>query len=331
MTDDHFFSPPPRARAPPPSPSHMPRSKTTPRRLAPEQQAALTVYEPIEAPKTLDMVRRERDEMLRDAVGGAQSALEARRAPATTRTSRTVRLSKKPIKIKSLTKRRRRSPPVACPKGCVPEATCRKATTKGQRTEAAMLKSLEERAAALDRAPVTVLNRTTGAFETLDGTVVPDDAPPPEAARAPVPPSEAMPLALRQYTQARQAADLAGAASFVHNGATYVRKADGKGWEREGGAARSPCGRYRDDPAGCNAAPGCSYASGPKKSYCTARHKADAPPKLAPIAAPGAAGRALPSALAVPLAGRAPPPGAPLATGLVPLVPVSFAGAKPIA
>ena len=193
-----------------------------------------------------------------------------------------------------------------------------------------MLKSLEERAAALDRAPVTVLNPATGAFETLDGTVVPDDAPPPpEAARAPVPPSEAMPLALRQYTQARQAADLAGAASFVHNGATYVRKADGKGWSARAAPPGRPCGRYRDDPAGATRRPAAATHRARRSRTARRATRRTRPPSRADRGARRRGPRAL-GPRGAPGGPRAAARCAP-ATGLVPLVPVSFAGAKPIA
>ena len=315
----------------------MPRSKTTPRRLDEAGRAALSTLGPIEAPKTLDMVRQERDGLLQNVLGDANDALAQRRAAAPSSPrgggskKRTVRLSKKPLKVKSLPKRRSRQrkrspPPVACPKGCVPAATCKAAGTKGQNMEAAMLQKLEGRAAALDRAPVTVLNPLTGEFEPLGGGggAAPKAAgarkAPPASPRAP---SEAMPSALREYTLARQAAEARGDASFVHNGATYLRAETG-GWARQGGPAASPCRKFRDDPTACDAAPGCKYAMGAKKSYCTARHasKGGAPP----IGTPGAR----PVAMAVPLAGRAPPAGAPLATQVTPLGPVPFAGAAPI-
>lgn len=256
----------------------MPRTKSSPKRLdVGARQAIETEARDVAPPKTLQQMRAEKNEMLAEmlANANAQMATTPKKSPkgggGGSRKSG-VKISKKPLKIASLTKRRnslkRKSPkPVQCPAGCVPAPP----KTTGQKLEAQRLQSLVERAAQLDK----------DMAEEVDL-----DADPSPPATQPVKKDSSQ---VARLNAARQQAIRENRNSFVFEGDTYVmhERSNGKHeWKRVGGTSSrptGPCVAFRNDPIGCDAQPNCSYAKGAKRSYCSERHTNK--PKPATVAA----------------------------------------------
>ena len=244
----------------------MPRVKSIPKRMDAASRTELErEMQVIAPPKTLDMVRAERDSMVKGILKNMpQASSPPKKKPPSFK-------MKKKLRVKSLEKKKRKSP--KCPPGCMPAPKgMRESRTAGQKMEAGMLQELVRKAELLDS--LQVYNPQTGDYEDIDprnpaSAVFPDLN---DEDEAPASSPSKKTSGLAAYNAARKRALEQGNSSFDYNGKTYPVHKSTK--------VTSPCkGKTKDD---CGE--GCAWAAGKKHSYCYKPQERKAPP-LAPVGA----------------------------------------------
>lgn len=219
----------------------MPRKSGAPTKLSPGRKNQTEYMGPAELKAKRnslimqEMMGKMNREDIRDVISNVTSGLSAPDSPEKKKKPMSFKMSPKPLRIKSLEKKRRQNAKRVpdCPKGCVPATMCGQ-DTEGRHLENDLLQSLINKAKEHDK--TQTYNPVTGNYDQNDpsaSSLFPDGweiEPPNSPSSSKSSPSSSKESkkgssskAFDAFLQARRTAESTGQKSFVYNGKTYEK------------------------------------------------------------------------------------------------------------